>query len=426
MPADKYLCFVISPIGLPGTDTRRDSDDLLDLIIKPALGGFPFEVKRGDHTQEPNQIQDDVVRKVQQAALCIADISELNVNVYYEIGRRQETGKPILFVRKREADDIAVDLGNPRYIEYDLDSRDGIRDATKALRSAVNLLIDQGLEQQDSTITLAGISNRLTKIEQKLIQLTAGNTLASPNVIGGDTFKSSTPLEVFALGARQRNIQMIDSTLDQLRYNTDKVTYLDRYASVAASLGSEKGGAQLLEEAEWFTKEESISFHQKIEYLGCLVSYLNRKDEELTHLETVEAMCEHLIRHAGHQPDKDVAQIYNQRNRLYHGIYTHTNDKKWLQRAIDNLEIAKQHVPQEGYIYFNLATCYHSLGNFQAAKDNALTAIDLDRVHDDDHLFLACRILSELNEKDTPEYKRIFAQLEQVSPIKAQLVQVLK
>lgn len=426
MPADKYLCFVISPIGAPGTDTRRDSDDLLDLIIKPALGGFPFEVKRGDHTQEPNQIQDDVVRKVQQAALCIADISELNVNVYYEIGRRQETGKPIIFVRKQNSGDIAVDLGNPRYIEYDLDSRDGIINATKALRSAVNLYIDQGLEQQDSDTTLAGISKRLTKIEQKLSQLTAGNSIQIPSIVGGDNFKGSTPLEVFALGARQRNIQMIDSTLDPLRYNTDRVTYLDRYASVAASLGSDKGGAQLLEEAEWFTKEESISFHQKIEYLGCLVSYLNRKDEELTYLKVVDDMCDYLIQHADHQPDKDVAQIYNQRNRLYHGIYTQTNDEKWLQRAIDNLEISKQYTPQEGYVYFNLATCYHSMGNYQAAKDNALTAIDLDRRQDDDHLFLACRILSELNEKDTPEYKRIFAQLEQVSPIKAQLVQVLK
>lgn len=425
MPADKYLCFVISPIGASGTDTRRDSDDLLDLIIKPALGGFPFEVKRGDHTQEPNQIQDDVVRKVQQAALCIADISEQNVNVYYEIGRRQETGKPIIFLKKTTSDDIAVDLGNPRYIEYDLDSRSGIRNATKALRSAVNLLVDQGLDQQDSNISLVGISNRLTKIEQKLSQLTSGSPMQSTSNLGGDTFKGSSPLEVFALGARQRNTQMIDGTLDQLRYNTDRVTYLDRYASVAASLGSEKGGAQLLEEAEWFTKEESISFHQKIEYLGCLVSYLNHKDEELTHLEVVEGMCEYLIQHAAHQPAKDIAQIYNQRNRLYHGIYTQTKDDKWLQRAIDNLEIAKQHVPQEGYVYFNLATCYHSMGNIHAAKENVLTAIELDRSHDEDHLFLACRILSELHEKDTPEYKRILAQLEQVSPIRAQLIQVL-
>ena len=32
-----HSCFVISSIGATGTDLRQDMDDLLDLIVRPAL-----------------------------------------------------------------------------------------------------------------------------------------------------------------------------------------------------------------------------------------------------------------------------------------------------------------------------------------------------------------------------------------------------
>ena len=45
----KYTCFVISPIGQMGTQIRQDADDLLELIIEPALEIYDFKVIRGDH-----------------------------------------------------------------------------------------------------------------------------------------------------------------------------------------------------------------------------------------------------------------------------------------------------------------------------------------------------------------------------------------
>jgi hypothetical protein len=41
-------CFVISPIGEEGTDVRQLADDLLELIIVPALEPFDFEVTHAD------------------------------------------------------------------------------------------------------------------------------------------------------------------------------------------------------------------------------------------------------------------------------------------------------------------------------------------------------------------------------------------
>jgi tetratricopeptide (TPR) repeat protein len=292
--------------------------------------------------------------------------------------------------------------------------------------------IDQGMDVQGTGATLTDIAKKLNSLEQKINQIIGGShapsgSLLAPSTVDGDPFKGAKPHEIFAVAARDRNVQLMDSVLDRLRYNTDEVGYLDRYASVAASMGSDKGGAQLLERAIWFTENGSISFRMKIEYLGCLVSYLNRKDQESANKDLVEKMCAILKPLSTGQPNKDVAQIYNQLNRLYHGIYSQNDDPKWLRLAIENLEIAKQYVPQESYVYFNLATCYRNLEDYQSAKDNILSAIDLDRDgSDEDHLYLACRILSEMGEKGTTEYNNVFSQLNAISPVKARLIDLMK
>ena len=69
------VCFIISPIGESGSETRRNADDLRDLLIKPVLEPLGFEVVRGDHRSDAGQIDIDVIRAVQEADLCIADIS---------------------------------------------------------------------------------------------------------------------------------------------------------------------------------------------------------------------------------------------------------------------------------------------------------------------------------------------------------------
>ena len=96
-------CFIISPIGESGSETRQNADDLRDLIIKPVLESFGFTVIRGDHRSEAGQIDIDVIRAVQESDLCIVDLSLPNTNVFYEFGRRDETGKPLILLKQKEA-----------------------------------------------------------------------------------------------------------------------------------------------------------------------------------------------------------------------------------------------------------------------------------------------------------------------------------
>ena len=441
MADDKYICFVIAPIGDDNSDTRKRYNDLIR-FIKHTLNSqnLPsFEVQGGLDFVNTDTIREKVSTHIRDASLCIADLSGKNENVYYEVGLCHAFCKPILFITSDNNLEVAADLRGIEVPKYDLSTISQFWESAEELRRRVESKLPDitrkkvNLNNPVSTLTLTDISRQLNSLEQKINQFVDRSRTAltsNQSLLSGEDnpFKDAKPVEVFAIAARDRDVQLMDSVLDRLRYNTDEVSFLDRYASVAASMGSDKGGAQLLERALWFTENSSISFRMKIEYLGCLVSYLNRKDLEFVNKDLIEKMCEILKSLSAGQPDKDVAQIYNQLNRLYHGIYTQqADDPKWVQMAIENLETAKRYVPQESYVYFNLATCYHNLEDYTSAKENIMSAIELDSSEpDEDHLFLACRILSDMGEKDTDEYNTVLTQLSAISPVKARLIDLMK
>ena len=116
-----YTCFIICPFGESGTETRVNADDLRDLIIRPALEPLGFRVERGDDHVDQSEIDSAVIRAVREADLCIVDISKVNANVFYELGRRDETGKPVILLRAVNSDSVPADISSRRYVEYNLD-----------------------------------------------------------------------------------------------------------------------------------------------------------------------------------------------------------------------------------------------------------------------------------------------------------------
>ncbi len=97
----KKTCFVISPIGEDGSDVRQFADDIFELLIQPALKTFNFEIVRADKIPHASTITSDIIQLVQNAELCIIDLTNHNPNVFYECGRRHETGKPFIQLIKK-------------------------------------------------------------------------------------------------------------------------------------------------------------------------------------------------------------------------------------------------------------------------------------------------------------------------------------
>lgn len=419
----KPLCFVISPIGEPDSETRRNADDLLDLIIRPALDIFGFDIIRGDHRSEANQIDVDVIKAVQEAHICIADISVDNVNVFYEIGRRDETGKPLILLKHRNSRPLPVDIGTRRYIEFDLDDRHGIRDACQQLRNFVTPLVEEGFESGGSSASLSDLAAILQRVERKLDRIaTAGSKPAlTPNIHPDNAI--SNPKETFMLARKQNNVALMEACLDQLAVMMDKWEFLDYYVELTAARGSQKAGEMMIAHASEFIDEPSLNFRQKVEYLSCLVSYAGRRDRELELLELVMDITNRLEAVKDGKEPGDVAEIYNQRNRLYYGVYALTKDAGWLEKAVFELKRALEYVPNHTSFLYNLAMCYSRMdGCLEMAVEAITKVLSLDMAKgkdDDDHLELAYRLYDRCND---PRKDEVIERLQAVNPVKAQLL----
>jgi hypothetical protein len=119
---DLKPCFVISPIGQPGSEIREHADDVFNFIIKPACERAGFEASRADHDTRPGMITEQMYDSILDSDLLIAVLSFHNPNVFYEIAIAEAAARPlILMIRESEA--IPFDVKDRRILPYDLRPR---------------------------------------------------------------------------------------------------------------------------------------------------------------------------------------------------------------------------------------------------------------------------------------------------------------
>lgn len=423
--ADKPVCFMITPIGELGSEIRQNADDLRELLIKPVMELYGFTVLRGDHRSEAGQIDIDVIRAVQEADLCIADLSLPNANVYYEFGRRDETGKPLILMKAKGSGDLPVDVATRRYIEYDLDSRKGLIDAREQLKNFIEPIVQKGFESRGTGASLSELAEILSRIERKMDRLSKAKDERPPlppDIIDDDT----DPIDLLQYALRQGNIPLAERAMQTLSYKMNHFRWLDQVVEQVAGIGSVTAGDLLIEHAVEFM-DHVDSFKDKLDYVSYLVSNLNRTDRELENRELVEYLCNSL-KSISENEDVDLRiQIYNQLNRLYYGIYSATGDIIWINKAIDELHIALDIREDKSFLHYNLATCYKKIGedeDLQLALQHVLRCIELDGDKlDNDHIVLACELMIILEDERLSDYLDI---LDQINPIKAQLLRSKK
>jgi nucleoside 2-deoxyribosyltransferase len=91
-------CFVLSPIGATGSETRKRSDAILGSIIEPAVRTHGYEPIRADRLPEPSTITKQVIDHIVSDDLVIADLTDSNPNVFYELGICHAIRKPVMLL----------------------------------------------------------------------------------------------------------------------------------------------------------------------------------------------------------------------------------------------------------------------------------------------------------------------------------------
>ena len=136
--AEERICFVIAPIGDEGSPTRTRSDRVLRHIVRPAALRFNYRPVRADEIAEPGIITSQVIQRVVDSPLVIADLSEHNPNVFYELALRHAVRKPYVQIIQN-GETIPFDVATARTVFFGLDL-DGAADAAEEVAKHIEAL----------------------------------------------------------------------------------------------------------------------------------------------------------------------------------------------------------------------------------------------------------------------------------------------
>lgn len=131
----------ICPISKPNTEIRKRSDEIMHQVINPIAIEVGYSVIRAD-LLTGDIILEDIIKMIMEADIVIADLTEFNPNVMYELGIRQAIkGKTICIIKDENLDDLPFDILQLRTIPYRCDSISGVNDFIKQLRDRIKASI---------------------------------------------------------------------------------------------------------------------------------------------------------------------------------------------------------------------------------------------------------------------------------------------
>ena len=411
-----FTCFIISPIGESGSEIRKKADWLKNLIITPALKEFKFNVIRGDDISDTEKIDNQVLRQVQEADLCIIDLSQDNPNVYYEFGHREEAGKPFILLKAKGSDPLPVDVATQRYIEYAFDP-DSIVEAVEKVQDAVKPFVEKGFESSGNGATIQGLAEILRRVERKIdrINKSSENTQIKHSV---DINDNTNPYDLFKLAVIKQSIPMAEKAMNLLVDRVEPYSWLNNFVTQAADLGSIKAGDILLEKAvEFFDITESID--DKWYYFRCLTNNLYMTNREAENADLVLKLYEMLKAILRNESPEIIAALNYSLSRVCFGAFQTSNNTEWLEKAIDTIREGLKLNDENDNLHFMLACCLSKKegdGNKEKALEHALLTIELEKKSNQHpskgSLDLTCRIMHDLNDSRLEDYLDLLAELD--------------
>lgn len=430
----EYKCFLICPLGKVGSRERNNADLLEDFIMDAAKGigsnEFKITVDRGDKIPGTGfSIQEKVDKLIREADFCVIDISEPNVNVFYEYGIRQGITRgprpDIILLKRKGAKKSPVDVRGCEYVEYKFNTFDKKENGIKDLEKAIKFFIKSSFtvaEEDNIKASLQRLEDMLVQVRDKLVPPPPGGgntnskgfdepgpseTRRGSDIPSGDTNgrldsgansegageqSSSAPSrsekaasrlssageenDKFRLAIRQRDIPSAEAAMYALERTMPRLKFYDRIVEQVAGLGSDRAGQMLIDCAQEFMSSKEMPPKKKLEYLSFLVTYCNRSDRELECMQMLESFAAALLR------EKDLrkevrASVHNQLNRLYSGaaMTVKLNDgqlaeaKKYRNMAIKQIKLALK-FDQTDFLYANLASDYNALAELTDNKES--------------------------------------------------------
>lgn len=174
----KPVCFVIQSFD-GGKFDRRYLE-----TIKPALIKADVDPQRADEILGLNPVIEKIEKSIESAAICIAEVTEDNPNVWLELGYALALDRPTVILCDRAArPKLPFDIQHRPIIFYRTDSRSGFDELERDIIKFVKNQIENE-KRTAKTFTLKPGSEQSTDLEKYEVSILATAFAAWPTPVG--------------------------------------------------------------------------------------------------------------------------------------------------------------------------------------------------------------------------------------------------
>lgn len=193
-------CFVVSPIGEEGGNTRSRADKILKYIIAPVVKECGYEDPvRADKIAEPGVITTQVIEWLNDADLVVADLTESNPNVFYELAIRHMIQRPLVQLIEK-GHKIPFDVASSRTVHVDHKDLDSVETAKEEIKKQIDA-VEKDPSRVDNPISVS-LDLKALKSSLDPEHITLANVLEKLNDIEStvDTIDSTVDTIESAVG----------------------------------------------------------------------------------------------------------------------------------------------------------------------------------------------------------------------------------
>ena len=156
--SERKRCFVIMPFGRKTDAEGREIDfDLVyDDVIREPVERAGLECLRCDEIESAGSIHEDMFEQLATADVAVVDITNLNPNVFYELGARHALAKSVTVLIRKRGGATPFNIQDLRVIEYP-----GENGRMSEAREKIQRFIENGLKSGEADSPIHSVLERV-------------------------------------------------------------------------------------------------------------------------------------------------------------------------------------------------------------------------------------------------------------------------
>jgi hypothetical protein len=216
-------CFVIQPFD-SGKFDKRFND-----VYKPAIEAAGLEAYRVDRDPGVDVPIDAIEAGIRAAAMCLADITTDNPNVWYELGFAFAAGRPVVMVCSQERTDkkYPFDIQHRTIIPYVADSPSDFDALKQSLTARIKAVLTKGealrqIAETEQISPIHGLSQpELFVLAALSSSLYMPDSFVAAHQVKNDVEKAGLTALGFSLGVRRLVNKEFIEIGEQVNYNDE-------------------------------------------------------------------------------------------------------------------------------------------------------------------------------------------------------------